>query len=82
MGVFLLDSAGAVRVDHNGAPSDKPTTQWVTGEVYFDRHMLTLPPDLPIGRYSLVVKVYWYGDNQALPVNGQPYVSIGEIEVQ
>ncbi len=82
VGVFLLDSAGAVRVDHNGAPSDKPTTQWGTGEVYFDRHMLTLPHDLPTGRYSLVVKVYWYGDNQALPVNGQPYVSIGEIEVQ
>lgn len=82
VGVFVLDGAGAVRADHNGSPSDKPTTQWTVGDVYFDRHTLTLPADLPIGRYSLVVKVYWYGDNEALLVNGQPYVTIGEIEVQ
>lgn len=82
VGVFLLDSSGAVRADHNGAPSDQPTTQWAVGEVYFDRHTLTLPPDLPAGRYWLVVKVYWYGDNEALPVDGQPFATIGEIEVQ
>lgn len=82
VGVFLLDSSGAVRVDHNGAPSDKPTTQWTTDGLYFDRHTLTLPPDLPAGRYSLVVKVYWYGDNEALPVDWQPFATIGEIEVQ
>ena len=81
VGVFVLDSSGAVRADHNGSPSDKPTTQWSTGELYFDRHTLTLPADLPAGHYSIVVKVYWYGDNQALPVEGQPYVTIGEIEV-
>ncbi len=82
VGVFMLDGAGAVRVDHNGSPSDKPTTQWSVGDVYFDRHTLTIPADLPVGHYSLVVKVYWYGDNEALPVNGQPYATIGEIEVQ
>ncbi|MCA0457799.1 MAG: glycosyltransferase family 39 protein [Chloroflexi bacterium] len=82
VGVFLLDSSGAVRVDHNGAPSDKPTTIWTADDLYFDRHTLTLPPDLPAGRYSLVVKVYWYGDNEALPVDGQPFATIGEIEVQ
>ncbi|MCC6897295.1 MAG: glycosyltransferase family 39 protein [Anaerolineae bacterium] len=82
VGVFLLDSSGAVRVDHNGAPSDKPTTGWTTDGLYFDRHTLTLPADLPAGRYSLVVKVYWYGDNEALPVDGQPFATIGEIEVQ
>jgi hypothetical protein len=82
VGVFILDGAGAVRADHNGPPSDKPTTQWKAGDVYFDRHTLTLPADLPAGRYSLVVKVYWYGDNQALPVDGQPYATIGEVEVR
>jgi uncharacterized membrane protein len=81
VGVFILDSAGAVRADHNGPPADKPTTQWSVGDVYFDRHTLTIPADLPAGHYSLVVKVYWYGDNQALPVNGQLYATIGEIEV-
>ncbi len=81
VGVFVLDSSGAVRADHNGSPSDKPTTQWSVDELYFDRHTLTLPADLPAGHYSIVVKVYWYGDNQALPVDGQPYVTIGEIEV-
>ncbi|MBA3869884.1 MAG: glycosyltransferase family 39 protein [Anaerolineae bacterium] len=82
VGVFILDDSGAVRVDHNGPPSDKPTTQWSVGAVYFDRHTLTIPANLPAGHYSLVVKVYWYGDNQALPVDGQPYATIGEIEVQ
>jgi hypothetical protein len=82
VGVFVLDASGAVRADHNGPPADKPTTQWSVDELYFDRHTLTLPPDLPAGHYSIVVKVYWYGDNQALPVEGQPYVTIGEIEVQ
>lgn len=82
VGVFMLDASGAVRADHNGPPADKPTTQWPVNELYFDRHTLTLPPDLPAGHYSIVVKVYWYGDNQALPVEGQPYVTIGEIEVQ
>ena len=82
VGVFLLDSSGAVRADHNGAPSDQPTTQWTTDGLYFDRHTLNLPTDLPAGRYSLVVKVYWYGDNEALPVDGQPFATIGEIEVQ
>jgi len=82
VGVFILDSSGAVRADHNGSPSDKPTTQWTADGLYFDRHSLTLPTDLPAGRYSLVVKVYWYGDNQALPVDGQPYATIGEIEVR
>ncbi len=81
VGVFVLDASGAVRADHNGSPSDKPTTQWAVDELYFDRHTLTLPTDLPAGHYSIVVKVYWYGDNQALPVDGQPYVTIGEIEV-
>ncbi len=82
VGVFLLDNTGAVRVDHNGSPSDKPTTQWTTDGLYFDRHTLSLPADLPAGHYSLVVKVYWYGDNEALPVDGQPYATIGEIEVK
>ncbi len=82
VGVFVLDASSAVRADHNGPPADKPTPQWAVDELYFDRHTLTLPPDLPAGHYSIVVKVYWYGDNQALPVEGQPYVTIGEIEVQ
>ncbi len=82
VGVFVLDNTGAVRADHNGSPADKPTTAWTVGDVYFDRHTLTLPLDLPAGHYSLVVKAYWYGDNEALPVDGQPFVTIGEIEVQ
>ncbi len=82
VGVFLLDSSGAVQVEHNGPPAGQRTVQWVTGGLYFDRHTLMLPPNLPARRYSLVVKVYWYGDNEALPVDGQPFATIGEIEVQ
>ncbi|MBL8119587.1 MAG: glycosyltransferase family 39 protein [Anaerolineae bacterium] len=82
VGVFLLDAAGAVRAEQNGPPRDRPTTQWTVDELVFDRHRLMLPDDLAAGRYRLVVNLYWYGDNQPLPVEGEPFATITEIEVR
>ncbi len=42
---------------HDGPPI-KPTDQWVMGEIVADRHVITLDPATPPGRYRLVVGLY------------------------
>lgn len=79
VGVFLLDEGGVTRAEHNAPPGDTPTTQWQPGDLHFDRHTLTLPPDLPPGSYTLAVSAYWYGDLVPLEVEGEPLAVVGEI---
>ena len=45
---------------HDGPPAAglKPTEQWLAGEVVADRHILTLDPATPPGRYRLAVGMY------------------------
>ncbi len=81
-GVFLLDADGVVRAQHDGPPGDKPTMQWSPGSLVFDRHTLTIPPDLPVGAYRVGVHAYWYVDRVPLPVNGEKYAIIGELRVE
>jgi Dolichyl-phosphate-mannose-protein mannosyltransferase len=68
--VFLLDQAGQLVAQHDSPPLDgrSPTSAWQTGDLRFDHHSLTLPADLPAGRYDVGVKIYWYGDAKPLPV--------------
>ena len=82
VGVYLLDSGGSVKVQNDAPPASTPTTQWPPGQLMFDRHWLQIPANLPPGSYQLAVKVYWYGDNQPLPVDGQPYLVLGNVKVQ
>jgi len=37
---------------------DYPTTMWAPGEVIVDPHPVPLPPDLPAGRYRILVGMY------------------------
>ncbi len=76
---FMLDTHDLLRVRDDHMPG-APTTQWSVGDLYFDRHSLVLPPDLPFGTYQLAVKVY-LTDRNWLPVNGNEYVVIGAIRV-
>jgi hypothetical protein len=80
-GVFLLDAAGTLRAQADGPPGAKPTTQWSSDVPVFDRHTLVIPRDLPPGTYQLGVQVYWYGDRVPLPVNGQKYAILGNINI-
>ncbi len=80
-GVFLLDSEGRVRAQHDKPPGLKPTTQWLPDALNFDRHTLALPPDLPPGTYRIGAQVYWYGDRKPLPVNRAEYAIIAEVIV-
>jgi hypothetical protein len=77
--VFMLDTHDVLRVRDDRMPGT-PTTQWKVGDLYFDRHSLFIPPDLPLGTYQLAVKVY-FTDRNWLPVNGNEYSVIGAIRV-
>lgn len=87
--VFVLDKSGALVAQHDSAPLDgrAPTSTWQPGTPQFDAHRVTLPDDLPPGSYQLGVKVYWYGDNIALPATGPQqdmpadYVVLGTLVI-
>jgi uncharacterized membrane protein len=72
--VFLLDATGMLAAQHDGPPLEgaSPTSTWQPGDLKYDIHPIPLPASLPAGTYQLAVKVYWYGDNQPLPVQTQP----------
>jgi hypothetical protein len=58
--VHLLDGEGKLRAQHDGPPAggDWPTTAWTPGEIVRDEHSLTVPADVPPGRYALAVGLY------------------------
>lgn len=87
--VFVLDKSGALVAQHDSSPLDgrAPTSTWLPGAPQFDAHRVTLPDDLLPGSYQLGVKVYWYGDNAALPTAGSQhdtpadYSILGTLEI-
>ncbi len=66
---------------------DYPTHVWAVGEVFSDTYTLTLPDDLPNGRYPLWIGMYNSETIERLPltVNGEPQPNqvyqIGTIEI-
>jgi hypothetical protein len=75
---------------HDGDPGGDftPTTRWLPGELVPDTHTLTLPPNLPTGRYHLWADMYQYPSVRNLevvsaevPTDGKR-VLLGEIQVE
>ncbi|MCC6601642.1 MAG: hypothetical protein IT327_00440 [Anaerolineae bacterium] len=58
--VHLLAEDGRLVAQSDGLPASwtRPTTGWLPGEFITDRHSLTLPNELPPGRYHLVTGLY------------------------
>jgi hypothetical protein len=56
----LIDANGERVAGHDGVPRNgtAPVTGWQTGIVQSDMHRIQLPPDLPVGSYSLVAGLY------------------------
>jgi hypothetical protein len=48
-----------------------PTSSWVPGQIIFDTHTLTLPPDAPLGQYTLVAGIYDAESGGRLPLYDQ-----------
>ncbi|HML24238.1 MAG TPA: glycosyltransferase family 39 protein [Aggregatilinea sp.] len=87
--VFLTNAEGATVAQHDSSPLDghAPTSGWQPGSVYFDAHLLAIPPGLPLGSYEVGVRVYWYGDGQPLAVSqenasGGDYAAAGTVNVE
>ena len=76
--VHLLDAQSRVWAQDDNAPIKglHPTSYWVVGEVVRDPHRLTLPLDIPPGRYRLEVGVYSPATTEILPIMGSEEESI------
>lgn len=73
----LLASDTQTRVAGIDSPplkGDYPTSRWLAGEVVVDRAVVAVPPDLPPGRYDIIVGLYRPETGQRLLLpNGQDY---------
>ncbi|MBN2005626.1 MAG: hypothetical protein JXA21_19870, partial [Anaerolineae bacterium] len=49
------DGAGVAVGDGLGFPVE----QWRPGDVIVQRHVLSIPPDVPAGTYTLTTGAYW-----------------------
>jgi hypothetical protein len=74
--VQLLDGVGQLVTQRDTEPGDglAPTTTWKPNQVLKDRCGLSLPADLPSGRYGLIVGLYHIATGERLPVTlgGEP----------
>lgn len=84
IGVFLLDEQGVTRLQHIGPDATQPTTTWDVDHLYFDRHTLPIPADLPSGTYSVIANIYWWETVESLPVDGGEggYIDVGKVVVR
>jgi hypothetical protein len=78
--VQLLSQGGELQaqVDRTPVGGFRPTSSWQPGEVIRDNYGLTLPPDLPPGRYQLIVGLYSPGSMQRLAVSTSEGVQMGD----
>ncbi len=86
--IHVVNERGEIVAQHDRSPGvrgKQPTTSWLPGEIITDPVDLTLPADLPPGRYSLRLGLYlpqpptW----PRLPLTGQPgdFVEVGLLDV-
>ncbi|MBL7063818.1 MAG: glycosyltransferase family 39 protein [Anaerolineae bacterium] len=82
--VQLLDGAGQLVAQVDTEPGDglAPTTTWQPAQILTDRYGIPLPPDLPPGRYTLIVGLYHIASGERLPVTtGGDHVVLCDVEV-
>jgi uncharacterized membrane protein len=74
--IHLVDNAGQIvsQIDAIPVGGARPTSGWRAGEVITDVHNLSIPADLPPGRYHLNVGLYNPDDGTrpAVSRNGEP----------
>ena len=83
VGVYLMPlDEDLILAQHDGPPGEFPTSQWETDVLYFDRHTLAVPADLPPGDYRVAVRVYWFGDGVPLAVEGGDLADVAVVTVR
>jgi hypothetical protein len=86
--IHVVNEQGDIVAQHDRSPGvrgKQPTTSWLPGEVITDPVDLTLPANLPPGRYTLRLGLYLPQPPQwpRLPLAGQPgdFVEVGVLDV-
>ncbi|MBK8904053.1 MAG: hypothetical protein IPM53_22920 [Anaerolineaceae bacterium] len=81
--VHLLAEDGRLVAQSDGLPANwtRPTTGWLPGEFITDPHSLTLPNDLPPGRYSLVTGLYLPNASRLQQPDGRDNIPLTVITV-
>ncbi len=81
--IHLLDAEGRKVAQSDRQPGGVyyPTTLWRPGERLRDDHLLTIPPDLPEGIYSLLAGMYSLPGDGTLQPLGEPVV-IGQVGIK
>lgn len=69
---FNPATGGPVWAQHDSEPLEGgyPTSQWLSGSIVRDRHILRLDPTAPAGEYLLEVGMYLPQSGERLPVQG------------
>ena len=69
--VHVLDSNGQLVAQHDRPPAGYPTSDWLAGEFVVDRYLVSLPPDLAPGSYTLQTGFYYLPTQERV---GEPAV--------
>jgi mannosyltransferase len=88
--VFVHLETDKIYAQSDGLPAcwKYPTSLWRDGQIVTDHHALSLPADIPPGKYPLLVGWYNPADDSRLEIldkAGQPIAnnySIAEIEIK
>lgn len=81
VGIYLLDSAGAVVTQRDSLPLGTfgYTSRWQLGTSYHDNHGLVLPSTLAPGDYQLLVALYFWQDGKRLEVKSSSGEVLGDL---
>jgi hypothetical protein len=83
--IQLLNDADQVvaQIDAQPQAGAAPTTTWLPDEIVTDAYQLSLPSELPPGRYRLITGLYNAATGQRLPAStGVDFVELGQVTVK
>jgi hypothetical protein len=69
--VHVLDSNGQLVAQSDRPPAGYPTSDWLAGEFVVDHYLVSLPPDLAPGSYTLQTGFYYLPTQERV---GEPAV--------
>ena len=84
--VFVHLNNGNLLAQHDGAPDCgiSPTTQWETGQIIRDTHIVPLPHDTPTVKIPLLVGMYDLLTGERLEISDNPdnVIHLTDVEIQ